>query len=207
MAINVKIAGLPQEAIIDTSIGVKIDNNPKIGVTLNNPFLHEIKFKLNIRESNNGDLMIFDHPDIDIVVMRQKKKIVTFAKDLATDVVYGTSSRLMERLRKKGVIAFDTIQGGNVYGSLEGQLLEMKDAEQKDMELPLLLNQISEWIESERPYFETVEDYEHMYDDSLTHPDAANSTELGEVPQEAEKGSIMPYIFGAYPYAGYFYQE
>ena len=72
MAINVKIAGLPQEAIIDTSIGVKIDNNPKIGVTLNNPFLHEIKFKLNIRESNNGDLMIFDHPDIDIVVMRQK---------------------------------------------------------------------------------------------------------------------------------------
>lgn len=207
MAINVKIAGLPQEAIIDTSIGVKIDNNPKIGVILNNPFLHEIKFKLNIRESNNGDLMIFDHPDIDIVVMRQKKKIVTFAKDLATDVVYGTSSRLMERLRKKGVIAFDTIQGGNVYGSLEGQLLEMKDAEQKDMELPLLLNQISEWIESERPYFETVEEYEQMYDDELTHPDAANSTELGEVPQEAEKGSIMPYIFGAYPYAGYFYQE
>jgi len=207
MAINVKIAGLPQEAIIDTSIGVKIDNNPKIGVTLNNPFLHEIKFKLNIRESNNGDLMIFDHPDIDIVVMRQKKKIVTFAKDLATDVVYGTSSRLMERLRKKGVIAFDTIQGGNVYGSLEGQLLEMKDAEQKDMELPLLLNQISEWIESERPYFETVEEYEQMYDDELTHPDTANSTELGEVPQEAEKGSIMPYIFGAYPYAGYFYQE
>ena len=65
--------------------------------------------------------------------------------------------------------------------------------------------QISEWIESERPYFETVHDYEQMYDDSLTHPDKEDSTELGEVPQEEEKGSIRPYIFGAYPYGGYYY--
>ena len=28
----------------------------------------------------------------------------------------------MERLRNKGVIAYETIQGGNVYGSLEGQI-------------------------------------------------------------------------------------
>ena len=205
MAINVKVAGVSQPVMIDTSIGVRIDNNPSIGVTINNPNLHEVKFKLNIREAHNGDLMIFDHPDIDIVIMKEKKKVVTFAKDLATDVVYGTSSRLMERLRKKGVIAFDTIQGGNVYGSLEGQLLEMKDAEQKDMEMPLLLNQISEWIESERPYFETVEDYEQMYDNDLTHPNQDDSTELGEVPQAAKKGSIEPYIFGAYPYGGYYY--
>ena len=101
MAINVKVAGVSQPVMIDTSIGVRIDNNPSIGVTINNPNLHEVKFKLNIREAHNGDLMIFDHPDIDIVIMREKKKIVTFAKDLATDVVYGTSSRFMERLRKK----------------------------------------------------------------------------------------------------------
>ena len=79
---------------------------------INSPFLHEVKFKLNIREAHNGDLMIFDHPDIDIVLMVEKKKVVTFAKDLATDVVYGISSRLMEVLRKKGVIAYETIQEG-----------------------------------------------------------------------------------------------
>jgi len=205
MPINVKIDGVAQPAFIDTNISVKVDDTSKVGVTINNPFLHEIKFKLNIRESMNGDLMIFDHPDIDIVIMKEKQKVVTFAKDLATDVVYGTSSRLMERLRKKGVIAFDTVQGGNVYGSLEGQLLEVKDPSQKDMQLPLLLNQISEWIESERPYFETVEDYENMYDNYLSEPDPDDSTELGKVPEEEQKGSILPYVFGAYPYAGYYY--
>tara|TARA_R110002012_G_scaffold11163_1_gene50620 strand:- start:958 stop:1581 length:624 start_codon:yes stop_codon:yes gene_type:complete len=207
MAINVKFSSASQPLIQTSTIGVSIDNGPNIGVIINNPNLHEIKFKLNIREAHNGDLMIFDHPDIDIVIMREKKKVVTFAKDLATDIVYGTSSRLMERLRTKGVIAYETIQGGNVYGSLEGQLLEMKDPEQKDMQMPLVLNQISEWIESERPYFETVEEYEQMYDDELTHPDAEHSTELGKVPQDAKKGSIQPYVFGAYPYGGYYYQE
>ena len=205
MAINVKLSSPPQPVIQNTSIGVKIDSTPKIGVVINNPFLHEIKFKLNIREAHNGDLMIFDHPEIDIVVMVEKKKVVTFAKDLATDIVYGTSSRLMERLRTKGVIAFETIQGGNVYGSLEGQLLEMKSSEKENDVMPLVLNQISEWIESERPYFETVEDYEQMYDDELTKPDAEDSTELGKVPKAAEKGSIRPYVFGAYPYGGYYY--
>ena len=206
MSINVKIGSAPQPVIQDTTIGVSINTTPKVGVIINNPHLHEIKFKLNIREAHNGDLMIFDHPDIDIVIMVEKQKVVTFAKDLATDIVYGTSSRLMERLRTKGVIAYETIQGGNVYGSLEGQLLEMKDPEKKDLQMPLVLNQISEWIESERPYFETVEEYDQMYDDELTHPDAEDSTELGKVPQDAKKGSIEPYIFGAYPYGGYYYQ-
>ena len=205
MAINVKLSSAPQSVPESSTIGVSINNNPTIGVKIINPFLHEIKFKLNIREAHNGDLMIFDHPDIDIVVMVEKKKIVTFAKDLATDIVYGTSSRLMERLRTKGVIAYETIQGGNVYGSLEGQLLEMKNPEKENATMPLVLNQISEWIESERPYFETVEDYEQMYDDELTKPDAEDSTELGKVPQAAEKGSIRPYVFGAYPYGGYYY--
>ena len=81
----------------------------------------------------------------------------------------------------------------------------MKNPEMKEKLFPLILNQISEWIESERPYFETVHEYEQMYDDSLTKPDADNSTPLGKVPQESEKGSIRPYIFGAYPYGGYYY--
>ena len=81
----------------------------------------------------------------------------------------------------------------------------MKNPEMKEKMFPLVLNQISEWIESERPYFETVHEYEQMYDDSLTHPDKEDSTELGEVPQDEKKGSIRPYIFGAYPYGGYYY--
>jgi len=32
MAINVKVAGVSQPVMIDTSIGVRIDNNPSIGI-------------------------------------------------------------------------------------------------------------------------------------------------------------------------------
>ena len=56
MAINVKFGSDPQPVMQDTSIGVKIDRSPSIGVSINNPFLHEIKFKLNIREAHNGAL-------------------------------------------------------------------------------------------------------------------------------------------------------
>ena len=82
MSINVKIGSAPQPVIQDTTIGVSINTTPKVGVIINNPHLHEIKFKLNIREAHNGDLMIFDHPDIDIVIMVEKQKVVTFAKEI-----------------------------------------------------------------------------------------------------------------------------
>jgi len=43
-------------------------------------------------------------------------------------------------------------------------------------------------------------------DDALLDPNDENSTELGEVPQEEEKGSILqhnlfaPYLYGRYTY-------
>ena len=67
--------------------------------------------------------MIYDHKDIDIVLMQEKKKIVAFAKDMLTDTVYGAESRLFEYLRKNGIIAYDSIQGGNIYGSMEAKII------------------------------------------------------------------------------------
>ena len=86
----------------------------------------KIDVELNIRKTLDGDLMIFDHADIDIVIMLEKKKILTLPKELITDQVYGAQNRLFSYLRKKGIINFDSIQGGNVYGSLEAGMLESK---------------------------------------------------------------------------------
>ena len=41
-----------------------------------------------------------------------------------SEVVYGAESRLFDHLKKKGIVAFDSIQGGNVYGSLEAKILD-----------------------------------------------------------------------------------
>ena len=198
MAIKVKIS--KQEAEEVKKIKVKIEQ-PDLRVKLE----HEdpkITFELNARKSLNGDIMIFDHTDIDIVILSEKKKIVAFAKDIMSDVVYGAENRLFEFLKKKGIVAYDSIQGGNVYGSLEAKILDSKDLDSLKM---TLLN-VSKWIDSERPYFEAMNAHDKMMDDSLLDPDSESSTEFGEVPHEEEKGSIKqhgifsPYLYGRYTY-------
>jgi len=162
----------------------------------------EIEFDLNLRNALNGDLMILDHKDIDIVVQSTSKKIVTFAKEITSDAVYGAESRLLEYLRKQGVINYDSIQGGNVYGSLEGQIM---DSETHDP-IKVTLLKISEWMKTEQPYIAGTTAYDDMQDDALVDPDNENSTELGQVPHADEKGSIVqnnlfaPYLYGRYTY-------
>jgi hypothetical protein len=146
--------------------------------------------------------MIYDHKDIDIVLMQEQKKIVAFAKDMLTDSVYGAESRLFEFLRKKGIVAYDSIQGGNIYGSMEAKIL---DSKKYDSVKSALLN-IAEWFKEEKPSMEYEEGHDELMDDALLHPDDEHATELGEVPQAAEKGSILqknmfaPYLYGRYTY-------
>ena len=109
-------------------------------------------------------------------------------------------ARLLEYLRRNGLIEIDSIQGGNIYGSLEGKLQEGK----KTVEVTLM--KISEWMESEEPMMSGRTGYDDMQDDHLLSPDGEFSTELGEVPHEEEKGSIRqhnlfaPYLYGRYTY-------
>ena len=177
--------------------------NETVNIKIVDPNRQMLEFKLNMRKALNGDLMIFDHADIDIVVMLESKKIVAFAKDLMSEVVYGAESRLFDHLKKRGIVAFDSIQGGSVYGSLEAKILDSKELDS----VKASLYEISQWMDGERPYFKSMEAYDEMMDDALLDPDAENSTELGEVPQETEKGSIPKKdMFGPYTYGRYLYE-
>tara|TARA_X000001382_G_C3171657_1_gene179737 strand:+ start:402 stop:1028 length:627 start_codon:yes stop_codon:yes gene_type:complete len=187
--IKVKIVKSDSEEVPEEK-GVKIEVVEK----------DRIEAKLKLRSAINGDLMILDHKDIDIVIKQGDKKIVAFAKDTLSDLVYGAESRLLEYLRRNGLIEIDSIQGGNIYGSLEGKLQEGK----KTVEVTLM--KISEWMESEEPMMDGRTGYDDMQDDHLLSPDGEFSTELGEVPHEEEKGSIRqhnlfaPYMYGRYTY-------
>ncbi len=162
----------------------------------------EIDFKLMTRSAINGDIMILDHKDIDIVLQQKDGKILTFAKDTLSDFTYGAESRLMEFMRKKGILEYDSIQGGNIYGSLEGKLMESSEVEVNKVALKV----ISEWMNTEESYLKGSTAYDSMSDDHLLSPDGEYSTELGEVPAEEQKGSILqhnlfaPYLYGRYTY-------
>jgi len=201
--IKVRVAGASETDIQEENEGtIKVKIQDSIDVSVVNPNAQVLRFDLNLRRALNGDYLIFDHSDIDIVVMSEKKKIVAFAKDLMSEVVYGAESRLMEHLRKTGIIEYDSIQGGNVYGSLEGKIHNSQDLD----EVKMSLFQIAEWIRSEIPYMQVTKGHDEMMDDALLSPDVENSTELGEVPHDDEKGSIRqqnlfaPYLYGRYTY-------
>ena len=189
---TVKINIVDEETPQEEEGGVKIEIVEK----------DEINFKLMTRSAVNGDIMILDHKDIDIVIKQEDGKILTFAKETISDYTYGAESRLMEFMRKKGVLEYDSIQGGNIYGSLEGQLMKSEDVEVNKVALKI----ISEWMTSEESYLKGSTAYDDMSDDHLLSPDGEYSTELGEVPAEEKKGSILqhnlfaPYLYGRYTY-------
>ena len=151
--------------------------------------------ELQIRRTANGDYFISDHADIDIIVMKSKNKVLAIAKDIMSEMVYGAEDRLFSFLIKKGLVSTDSVQGGSVYGSMEGQLLPSDELNVINM---TILN-IAKYIDEERPYFEFVEKFDEMETEYFTEPDEEESTELGEVPQEVEKGTIRPgYTYGPY---------
>ena len=153
------------------------------------------EIKLNISKTANGDYYIKDHSDIDIVVMIQKNKVLALSKDLMSEMVYGAQDRLFGYLTEKGLVDPATVQGGSVYGSMEGMLLPSDELNVPNM---TILN-ISEWIDSERPYFEFVEKFEEMEVEHFVDPNEEESTELGEVPHEETKGTLRPgYTYGPY---------
>jgi hypothetical protein len=164
------------------AIEVKIDNSAE-ETTKETP----LSFDLNARRSLDGNIMIFDHIDIDIVYQPGTKKVVTFAKEMQNDNVYGAQNRLFDHLVKSGVMIPDSVRGGNVYGSIEGQVpnpVGGLDATK------VVMMSLGKFLEEERPYFMYEKAYQEQEIENETDPGIGDSTELGRVPQAAKKGSI-----------------
>tara|TARA_R100001509_G_C4852559_1_gene210585 strand:+ start:554 stop:1084 length:531 start_codon:yes stop_codon:yes gene_type:complete len=150
-----------------------------------------VTLEMDIRKSLSGDLMIFDHGDIDIVLSTATNKVTAFPKEILSDYVYGAQNRLFTFLQKRGVIIPETIRAGSFFGSFEATM--QKPINEEISAAKMTLVNISEFINEERPYFEAMEAYVAETESEYTDPDKEKSTELGEVPQSAEKGS-MRYI-------------
>jgi hypothetical protein len=161
------------------------------------------KIDLVIRRTMDGDYMIMDHTDIDIIVMPKKMKVVAFPKELMSDLVYATETRMFKYLASKGLIEIDSVQGGSIYGSLQARMLK---GESFDTTKMTILN-LQKWIDEERPYFEFVEKFEDMVIDRFVDPSDEESTELGEIPHQDVKGSAPSRGGNAHHWMSYTYQE
>ena len=92
------------------------DNNISAANKPAEPQLPSIKVNLKARRTLNGDIIVFDHKDIDFVISPSKMKIMIFVKNGDfSDHVYSTQNRAFEFFTNKGIIDPSTIRGSNVY--------------------------------------------------------------------------------------------
>ena len=196
MAINVEIV---DEATTPDPITIRIGDKaaaPPPPAPPPKPKLQK-KISLNARKSVDGNLMIFDHDDLDIVIMPAKNKVVAFPKDGITDSIYPAQDRLFYHLVKKGIVESNSVHGGNVYGSMEGSIVASYDNTVDPIEMAVFL--VGQFVKEETPYYSLFKKQEKELHQDLTNPDDEDSTELGEVPHQEKKGSLRPgYIRGPY---------
>ena len=189
MAIKVKIGSAVDDGISDSELAS----------------IPGVRVRMDIRRTLDNNLIISDHPDIDVMIIPSSSKLVAMAKKLNSGVVYGAQERLFNFLKERGVISPDSIQGGSIYASMEGAIPQASDLPT----IKIAIINIAKWLDSEKPAIEFLEDYEQEIVDDYTDPDKEYSTELGQVPQAARKGSILPqltrgpYGFSLYNYYGY----
>jgi len=181
MAINIKIV---------KDLGVAEDTNSsgdiKIKIVSDDP--KPMQVEMNARRSLNGDIMIFDHDLIDIVVSPRNNKIITFPKDLHEREVYPTQDRFFTFLRKKGIINAESVQAGNIFSSIEAiiqeSVIEGVDAIQSSLFVTSL------FLEEESVDIKTRNKMKKDMTAYLLDPSEEDSTDLGDVPHSDRKGSM-----------------
>jgi len=180
MTLKIKI--VPTEGVSETVPS----GNIKIQIIAEEP--DPVTVELVARRALNGDIMIFDHDLVDIVISPGKSKITTFPKKLMEREVYPVQDRFYKFLRTKGVIDPSSIQSGNVFSSLEAKIYDSILEGVDSVESAIFATSL--FLRDEEP---DIRARQHMNYDMMTHmldPDEEDSTELGEVPQSDKKGSM-----------------
>lgn len=172
-------------------LNITVDQE-KISDTQDNPLKHGeiVKIKLNARSTLDGNIIIFDHKYIDIVLMPKAGKITTFPKEELTDDVYETEMRFFRYLIDNGIIDPLTVQSGSAFMSMEGTIPQ-SDTFKNPNQLAMLA--IYKFIEEERPFFEYITKTEEWEEERLAEPADEETTEWdpGKYHKD-EKGSIKP---------------
>lgn len=160
-----------------------------------------IKIALEARKTLDGNIMIMDHLHVDVIIDPKQRTIITYPKENLNEDAYETQNAFFSKLSTDGVILRDSIQAGNVFGSMQATYPESANEETNPLHVVLLSTK--NFMKEEMGYMQMEKDYEDELEEEYLDPTPEDSTELGEVPEEPKKGSITPYYVRNY-LSGYF---
>ena len=174
-------------------------------VTVENPIAAKVNLKA--RKTMDGNILIVDHPEIDIVLSQSQNKVLALSKSQYWDHIYATQNRLFEHLRKNGVIDPASVHSGNIFGSLEGTILTPKEPAKIDP-IQMSLYTVVSFLLEEKPHYLAVQQYKIDFEKELLEPSEKDSTELGEIPHKPHKGTVnqhtgYPAQYGLFGRGGY----
>ena len=145
---------------------------------------------LKARKTIDGNIIIADHPEIDIMILPSQKKIVAMAKEELDDEIHETEERFFRFLSSRGVIAYDSIQAGNLFMSLEAKFPKAKEGD----EIQYLLYSIHEFMEKDLPFYQDKKEFEQEKEKQLLEPEPDEWTdyETAMATHRDRKGTLRP---------------
>jgi hypothetical protein len=167
-----------------------VEPEEKIQVKVNKPIPARVILPINIKKTLDGNILIKDHPLIDIMIIPSVNKVVTLAKDNKARDTYSAQKELYELLRSFGLINPDSVQGGSTYGSLEAIYPQSSEVDA----VSALLVGIYKLLQQYEQYSKIERDYEETFEEWLTDPEEGEYTdyETAMSTHRVRKGSIDP---------------
>tara|TARA_R110000751_G_scaffold87779_2_gene173866 strand:- start:234 stop:761 length:528 start_codon:yes stop_codon:yes gene_type:complete len=147
------------------------------------------KILVHAKKTIDGNIILFGHPDIDIIIMPSKSKVICMPKDELDDELYDTQKRMFRFLVKKGVVDPMSVQAGNIFMSQEASIPEVVGDGDK---IQFLLYAISNFLDEEQPFYDDQEEYEKEFEQNLLEPEPDEYTELDPRRHNIQKGSLPP---------------
>jgi len=156
-------------------------------ITIDNRVIEKIL--LNARKTIDGNIIVRDHPEIDILIIAKSNKVVALPKEQMDDEVYDAQSRLFKHLLQRGVIDYNTVQAGNLFMSMEAQIPEADSGDK----IQFVLYACSLFVDEEQPFYDNLQDFEDEVEKQLLEPESDEYTKFDPEEHHAEtKGSLPP---------------
>ena len=149
MAVKIKVRTGAQDPSEPEVIKIKI--NKKIEY-----------IKLKASKTLDGNIIVSDHPDIQIIIMPKTNKIVALPKDELDDELYDTQSRFYKCLIKKGGVDYNSVQAGNLFMSMEANMVEPADKSDK---IEHVLYAIFKFMTRDLPFYRDKDEFEREEED------------------------------------------
>ena len=167
-----------------------VDPEEKTKIVVNRPEPAKVVLPVNVKKTLDGNILIKDHPLINIMILPFQNKIVTLPKNDKYKDTYSSQKELYDLLKSFGLITYDSVQGGSVYGSLEATYPQNDKVDS----LSAILVGIYKLLQQHEEYSKIQREYEETFEDNLTEPEEGEFTdyETAMSTHRVRKGSIDP---------------